>query len=185
MVTVLTNPIWVVKTRMQLQSVATASAASGGAVRQSLGGCVRNIFAQEGMQGFYTGLKPGLILVSHGAIQMMVYEELKGRRKDHLSAQGDGAQPHQAEALVIGAGAKLIASMCSYPLQVARSRMQQQLVGIQKTAYSTLGGTMLRVLRTEGLAGMYKGFTANVVRVCPQAALQFFIYENARRLLGA
>lgn len=62
--------------------------------------------------------------------------------------------------------------------------MQQRLAGSQKLAYRTMPRAFMSILRQGGFAALYQGFTANAARVCPQAAVQFFIYEQARRLLG-
>lgn len=69
-------------------------------------------------------------------------------------------------------------------VQVARSRMQQRLTGARKLAYKTMPRAFVSILRKGGFTALYSGFAANAARVCPQAALQFFLYEQARRLLG-
>eukprot|EP00892_Ulva_mutabilis_P011245 jgi/Ulvmu1/8493/UM044_0027.1 len=194
LVTLATNPLWVVKTRMQLESTnvpataarkAAASTAAAARPTAALGlpGAVRSVLRTDGLAGFYRGLGPALLLCSHGAIQMMAYEELKGARRQRLLAAGFEHVPH-ADSLVIGAVAKLAASAFTYPLQVARSRMQQRLSGTQKLAYRTMPRAFVRILRKGGFTALYQGFTANAARVCPQAAVQFFLYEQARRLLG-
>jgi Mitochondrial carrier protein len=114
---------------------------------------------------------------------MMVYEEMKERRNGFFVRQGLKHAP-VADAAMLGAGAKLIASACTYPLQVTRSRMQQQLYGSKVLAYSSLPRALVSVVKTSGVRGLYQGFTANVLRVCPQAGIQFIIYEQARRMLG-
>jgi len=87
----LTNPMWLIKTRMQLQgqgpnaSGAVAAAATPGmpaaasAVRPYSGviNAVQSIVKEEGFFGLYRGLLPALLLVSHGMIQFGVYEEAK------------------------------------------------------------------------------------------------------------
>ena len=38
-------------------------------------------------------------------------------------------------------------------------------------------------LRREGVAGLYKGLVPNVLRVMPQSALTFLVYEKVMQLL--
>ena len=61
--------------------------------------------------------------VSHGAIQFMVYEELKKLASGPLwQGQGNGQQRQPLTSLeisVIGAASKLVASIATYPSQVA------------------------------------------------------------------
>ena len=147
--------------------------------------CLTTIATQEGIRGFYKGLGPAMLLVSHGAIQMMTYEELKARRHATSGLETGFVPPAWSESLILGATSKLVASTCTYPLQVFRSRMQQRLQGSQAIAYSNLSSTFKSIVRRDGLKGMYKGFAANILRVCPQSALQFFFYENIRRLMGS
>ena len=70
----LTNPIWVVKTRLCLTN--TANVPSYMHYKGLTDGLV-NLFRYEGVRGLYKGYLPGLFGTSHGAIQFMVYEELK------------------------------------------------------------------------------------------------------------
>ena len=91
-VSLLTNPIWVAKTRLALQERgggAEAAPKAGGAgvnvqkptkatVRyKGLIDCLYSIARNEGVSGLYKGLTPSLLLVSHGAIQFTCYENLK------------------------------------------------------------------------------------------------------------
>jgi solute carrier family 25 protein 33/36 len=49
-VNTVTNPIWVIKTRLQLQNAVTGVAYSGAM------DCVRKVWQQEGLAGLYKGL---------------------------------------------------------------------------------------------------------------------------------
>ena len=41
------------------------------------------------------------------------------------------------------------------------------------------------IVAAEGLAGLYKGYFMNMLKVGPSSAVTFFVYELARRLLDA
>jgi hypothetical protein len=112
----LTNPMWLIKTRMQLQgqgpnasgavvaSSASAAAAPGttaaaSAVRPYSGviNAVQSIVKEEGFFGLYRGLLPALLLVSHGMIQFGVYEEAKQLMPAAaalLSGRSEGSEMH-------------------------------------------------------------------------------------------
>ncbi|KAG5458499.1 MAG: mitochondrial carrier domain-containing protein, partial [Olpidium bornovanus] len=78
----LTNPLWVVKTRM-----CTTAGTEPGAYRGLAGELLflsRAVLlravagaADEGPKGYYRGIVPALFGVSHGALQFMAYEKLK------------------------------------------------------------------------------------------------------------
>ena len=79
----MTNPIWVVKTRLCLQyDAVTAAGGGGGDGKRTYKGMLDAFYKigrYEGVRGLYKGFVPGLWGVSHGAIQFMAYEELKNR----------------------------------------------------------------------------------------------------------
>ena len=148
-VSLVTNPIWVVKTRLQLQDrmPGTSVKAYVGAID-----CFRSIVREEGISGLYRGLLPSLLLVSHGAIQMAVYEKLKqmGVSEDNHSALVFTSHG------VCGALSKASATMATYPFQVMRSRMQQRLEH-RALKYRGLISSVRLTLRREGVLGLYKG----------------------------
>ncbi|KAF9915756.1 hypothetical protein BX616_005455 [Lobosporangium transversale] len=71
-----TNPLWVIKTRM-----CTTKKATPGAYQSLLGG-LYSLAKAEGLKGMYRGMIPALFGVSHGAIQFMAYEQLKDWRQE-------------------------------------------------------------------------------------------------------
>lgn len=68
------------------------------------------IARHEGIRGFYKGLGPSLIGVSHVAIQFPLYERLKSV----LSTR----QSETASVLMASAVSKMIASTATYPHEV-------------------------------------------------------------------
>ncbi|KAF7309526.1 Mitochondrial carrier protein [Mycena indigotica] len=160
-----TNPIWVVKTRLQLQSDAARS--TGKAIGASLG-TIRTILHEEGIRGFYKGLSASYLGVTESTIQWVLYERLK-----RLTAGTD----LEWLGMVGGAGAaKCVATLITYPHEVIRTRLRQPKVdGVMK--YTGLVQTFRLVLAEEGARSMYSGLSAHLMRVVPNAAIMYSIYE--------
>ncbi len=124
-----TNPIWMIKTRMQLQYKHAGTTAAGEPYTGIFNAFSR-IAREEGLAAFYKGIGPSLSLVSNGALQFMFYEELKRLWKRYvLNLPYD---PHAGDSeehlnsmhfLAMGATAKVLSFTITYPLQVARARM--------------------------------------------------------------
>ncbi|KAG5186102.1 folate transporter, partial [Tribonema minus] len=107
----LTNPIWLVKTRMQLQQQQQqrSTAAAGRRPYTGLSDAVATIVREEGALALYKGVVPALLLSGQGALQFAAYEWLKARVPRNL-AQND---PH--ESLLMGASSKVFASLVRTP----------------------------------------------------------------------
>ncbi|KAF8174220.1 mitochondrial carrier [Pholiota molesta] len=162
-----TNPIWVVKTRLQLAH------GSG----QVLGGswlCVQRILREEGVRGFYKGLSASYLGVTEGTIQWVLYERLKRLSE---SMEGHGPVSRWAGMLGSAGAAKLVASLITYPHEVLRTRLRQPSVnGVVK--YTGLLQTLRLVIAEEGARTLYSGLSAHLMRVVPNAAVMYSIYEG-------
>ncbi|CAG8447673.1 6990_t:CDS:2, partial [Acaulospora morrowiae] len=163
-----TNPLWVVKTRM-----CATSQNDLGAYKGLLDGLYR-IARYEGIRGLYRGMIPAMFGVSHGAIQFMVYEEMKkwgykrtpGENRDRLD---------NFEYLLMAASSKIVATVATYPYQLVRARLQNQKL---EQEYLGVIGTIKKTYRFEGVLGFYKGLAPNVIRVLPGTCITFLVYEN-------
>jgi solute carrier family 25 folate transporter 32 len=171
----LTNPIWLIKTRLQLQ----VSGSGDKAVRyRGIMHCARCIVAEEGAAGLFRGLLPGLMLVSHGAVQFMAYEELKS-----LWGGSEPGSLNSGHYLIMGASSKVIASITTYPFQVIRTRLQMLQSASAARVYVGVVNTAKEVMSSEGIAGFYKGLTPNLIRVVPSSAITLAVYEGLSKLL--
>jgi hypothetical protein len=103
-----TNPIWVVKTRLQLTS------GKGGAVSDSWG-MIKEIVRTEGIRGFYKGLSASYLGVTEGTIQWVLYERLK---KLSRNTEGRGGMGQWFGMLGSAGTAKCVASLITYPHEV-------------------------------------------------------------------
>ncbi|RKP11266.1 mitochondrial carrier domain-containing protein [Piptocephalis cylindrospora] len=166
-----TNPLWVIKTRMCATSSSQVDAYS------SMANGLSRLVREEGLRGLYRGFIPSLAGVSHGAIQWMVYEELKKWRihendyhvKENLST---------TEYIGMSVTSKLTALILTYPYQVVRSRLQNEK---DDRKYRGLTQVISKTLKSEGLIGFYKGMFPNIVRVLPGTCITFLVYEQCTR----
>ncbi|KAG5926540.1 hypothetical protein E4U53_003060 [Claviceps sorghi] len=182
----LTNPLWVLKTRML-----SSDKGSVGAYPSMLAGA-RIILQTEGVAGFYRGLAVSLLGVSHGAVQFAVYEPAKkmyfsktlGHGEDSSgSGSGSGSGRESVKmtneaTVVISSVAKLVAGAVTYPYQVLRSRMQNYRA--DERFGRGVGGVVARIWREEGVVGFYRGLVPGVVRVMPATWVTFLVYENVK-----
>lgn len=142
----LTNPIWVIKTRM----LASGRNAPGAYRNVSHG--VSQIWQTEGIRGFWRGLVPSLFGVSHGAVQFMAYEQLKHYRGSQVGGKNGLSN---WDFLLLSGLSKMFAGSITYPYQVVRARLQTY------NASHTYRGTrdvIAQVWKKEGIRGFYKGY---------------------------
>ena len=168
-----TSPIWVVNTRIKLQNARIRT--EGGDVQTRaerytglVDGLVK-ISREEGVSQLWSSVLPSLILVSNPAIQFMVYEMAKRRFKQ------TGASA--LSVFVMGAVAKLIATILTYPIQVGQARLR---------ASSREKGLLLcliELVRNKGVLGLFRGLEAKLLQTVLTSAFMFVIYEKIMLLL--
>jgi len=144
--TIVTNPIWVIKTRLMSQSSAGHGAPVSAFPRpgstptsrpsnnspwhyNSTLDAARKMYSSEGIFSFYSGLSPALLGLTHVAVQFPVYEYLRIK----FTGQGMGEmgkdeseQRHWMGLLSASVVSKILASSATYPHEVIRTRLQTQ-----------------------------------------------------------
>ncbi|KAK9505150.1 hypothetical protein O3M35_009267 [Rhynocoris fuscipes] len=167
---IMTNPVWVVKTRLCLQY--SDAKLKTGRCYAGMIDALMTIYKLEGVRGLYRGFIPGMFGVSHGAIQFMAYEEMKTCYNQYRNAPID-AKLGTVEYLGFAATSKLLAASVTYPYQVVRARLQDQ--------YHNYRGSfdcIQQTWRYEGIRGFYKGLLPYLLHVMPNICLVFIIYEK-------
>ncbi|CAH1756103.1 12859_t:CDS:2 [Entrophospora sp. SA101] len=170
--TVATNPLWVIKTRFMTQNHMTSYR------YKNTIHAFATIYAHEGIKGFYKGLGPSLMGVSHVAVQFPLYEKmkvwLKSPDQEHLS---------NLSILSASSASKMAASLATYPHEVVRTRLQNQTVKPFK--YKGVWNAIKLINQEEGLMAFYKGMSTNLLRTVPSSALTILIYEILIRKLNS
>ncbi|KAJ3153037.1 hypothetical protein HDU86_005335 [Geranomyces michiganensis] len=183
-----TNPIWLIKTRMQLQSEHPELKLTH-RYKNSFD-CLTTVVREEGVRALYKGLSASFLGLGESTLQFVTYEYLKKtivqRRKDERHAQRTGAEklnpPLSASAMdwldtfCAAAVAKFGAAIIAYPHEVVRTRLRQTPEnGVVR--YTGLAQSFKLIYAEEGIAALYGGMTAHLMRVVPNAAILFFCYE--------
>ncbi|CAM9445240.1 unnamed protein product [Chrysoparadoxa australica] len=169
-----TAPLWV--TTMRIRSSQEP---------KSFPTTMRQIAQEEGALGLFAGVAPSLALVTNPIIQFVCFEWLKRavlKRTGRLhGALVDSIQLRPHEAFLVGMAAKCAATLLTYPLQLAQSRMRA------KACVETEGtfGCIMQTVETlneawvaRGLAGLYQGLEAKILHSMLLSGFQFLTAES-------
>eukprot|EP00850_Spirogloea_muscicola_P016927 SM000141S00871 [mRNA] locus=s141:98186:101185:- [translate_table: standard] len=211
----LTNPIWIIVTRMQvlekqriamelkkkaksksaLSSVGTdilseseAAALRDGKVNAGALGTALDLYREAGLLGFWKGVFPTLVMVSNPAIQFMIYESLMKRLTAKRPPSKHGLKSASAtEIFLAGALAKLGATLATYPLLVVKSRLQaKQEIGVEThMRYRGTLDAVVKMVQHEGVLSFYKGMGTKIAQSVFAASVLFMTKEELVKLARA
>jgi len=194
-----TLPIWLVNTRM------TVGPSAGAQKYTSIWDAIVRIHKEEGIQGFYRGILPSIILVSNPAIQFVVYDQcirLLTKQAAQAAAKAAATAAGAATAATAASTAAGVAAAASAAVAPAKlSSLHFFLLGAFSKAAATLAtypyqvvksrqqasrqpdsasttALVKRIWREEGLPAFFNGMTAKMSQTVLNSALMFLIYER-------
>ncbi|EFA84007.1 EF-hand domain-containing protein [Heterostelium album PN500] len=138
----------------------------------------RKIVAEEGYRGLYKGLFTSALGVApYVAINFTTYETLKYffSKDKNLTV---------VNSLIFGAISGATAQTITYPIDLLRRRLQVQGIGGAPLIYSGPLDACKKVIKEEGVRGLYKGMIPCYLKVIPAISISFCVYELMKSLLG-
>lgn len=175
-----TTPLWVVGTRLTVQRKKLAKGAASTSYK-GIWDCLTRIATEEGIAGLWNGVMPSLVLVSNPSIQFVTYENLKGPMQRYAKARGRGITV--LEFFVMGAIAKAVATVFTYPLQVAQSRLRAGKKDDDGHKYTSTVDVLRRIFAKKGFWGWFNGMEAKLLQTVSTAAFQFLTYEQVAKFV--
>jgi len=153
----MTNPIWVVNTRMTTRKSEASDESLPGAPTpaQKAPSTLGTLFAlvrDEGPARLFAGVMPALVLVINPILQYTVFEQLKQMLEKRRRVT-------PKDAFYLGALGKLLATSITYPYITVKSRMH---VAGRDGPREDMLTTFRRIIREEGYTGLYGGM-GNIV----------------------
>ncbi|KAJ5929395.1 Mitochondrial substrate/solute carrier [Penicillium verhagenii] len=161
----ITNPIWVINTRMTARKSESEEQSLPGApkTKASTLSTLMDLLRQEGPKALFAGVLPALILVINPILQYTIFEQLKNmvERRRRMTPK---------DAFYLGALGKILATSITYPYITVKSRMH---VASRDGPKESLNGSLKRIIREEGWKGLYKGIGPKVTQSAITAAFLF------------
>lgn len=142
----ITNPIWVVNTRMTARK-AVSTGVEKPERAQSTIGTLLALLREEGPAALFAGVLPALVLVINPILQYTIFEQLKNTVENRRRVM-------PRDAFFLGAFGKLLATSITYPYITVKSRMH---VASKDAPKDNIIQSLNRIIREEGWAGLYKG----------------------------
>ncbi|KAF8379079.1 hypothetical protein HHK36_028507 [Tetracentron sinense] len=179
-VSFLACPTELIKCRLQAQSALGDSSLFGGAAKY--GGpvdVVRHVLSEGGARGLFKGLVPTLAReVPGNAAAFGVYEALK-----QFFAGGQDTSGLGSSSLMVAGGLAGAAFWVSvYPTDVVKSVIQVD--DYKNPKFSGSIDAFRKIMASEGVKGLYKGFGPAMARSMPANAACFLAYEVTKSSLG-
>lgn len=155
---------------------------------QSIGlfGSIKKIARTEGFLGFYRGNGASIArIVPYAALHYMAYEQY--RRWIILSFPNVNRGP--VLDLLAGSFAGGTAVICTYPLDLVRTKLAFQVVvpsklsihALPEHVYRGISDCFSKTFKEAGFRGLYRGVAPSLYGIFPYAGLKFYFYEEMKR----
>ncbi|KAF2216928.1 hypothetical protein CERZMDRAFT_108814 [Cercospora zeae-maydis SCOH1-5] len=178
-------PLDTLKFQMQCQTVA-----GGEHGTRLILHTAQKMWARNGIVAFYRGLPMGLVgMFPYAAIDLSVFETLKkrvikrNRAKNPDLKHDEDALPNNFSLALMGGFSGAFGASIVYPLNLLRTRLQSQGTISHPRTYTGIMDVTRQTIQGEGVRGLFKGLTPNLLKVVPAVSITYVVYENTKTFL--
>jgi len=147
----------------------------------SLAGAARDIFAREGLKGFFAGFGVTAIRdAPYAGLYVLIYEQSKARLASATGKTGGNTSAGTGSSATInfasGMLAAIAATTLTNPFDAIKTRLQ-----IAPAKYRNVVQGAKLMLRDEGMRSMFSGLSLRLGRKAVSSALTWTVYEELVR----
>lgn len=150
----------------------------------------KQMVREGGMLSAYRGLTMGLVgMFPYSAIDLGTFELLKSSiisynaRKLKLPLDHPDVYPGSFATGAIGAFSGAFGASIVYPINLLRTRLQAQGTVLHPQTYTGVVDCARKTVGNEGVRGLFKGITPNLLKVVPAVSITYVVYENAKKVM--
>ncbi|EMD91761.1 hypothetical protein COCC4DRAFT_128411 [Bipolaris maydis ATCC 48331] len=177
-------PIDTLKFRMQCETV------SGGLHGNRLiWATAKKMWTSGGIAAYYRGLPMGIFgIFPYAALDLGTFEYLKRyvarRNAKRLGCHEQDAEPGGFMTAAIGGFSGAFGASAVYPLNLLRTRLQSQGTVLHPRTYTGIMDVTRQTIAGEGVRGLFKGLTPNLLKVVPAVSITYVVYDKSKKTIG-
>jgi solute carrier family 25 carnitine/acylcarnitine transporter 20/29 len=146
--------------------------------------CLRQAIKEEGFVGLYKGCLPPILIQGLINSLMFVGESLATKVLEPNLKPGDVGSV--SNAVLAGACGGVLQCVALVPSEVVKCTMQTETMSASTQKHSEFQRTIScarKILQNEGIFGLYRGWTATVLREAPSIGMYFCSYKYSKSFL--
>jgi len=145
---------------------------------------LKMLASKNSLQRIYTGILPAAIgAIPSSALYFGAYESSKVALTKMIGDEDGSMDSDYRKRLCVhglaAASGNVISSFVFVPKEVIKQQLQ-----VQSSRYGGAMATVGSIVKEKGLAGLYTGYGATLLRNIPSATLRFVMYEELKRKLA-
>ncbi|KAF2120832.1 calcium dependent mitochondrial carrier protein-like protein [Lophiotrema nucula] len=149
----------------------------------------KKMWQTGGFVAYYRGLPMGIVgIFPYAALDLGTFEYLKRAIARHnakrLGCHEEDAEPGGMITAAIGGFSGAFGASAVYPLNLLRTRLQSQGTVIHPRTYTGIMDVTRQTIKGEGVRGLFKGLTPNLLKVVPAVSITYVVYDKSKKVIG-